>query len=84
MDGNTIPQKRGKTYVIKYDHHGNIQDAYEDNSVRDAEMWKDYVKHELSENNNMYDELLREEQALYENGYISNIELYFGQTKEEF
>ena len=50
----------------------------------DTETWREYVAHYITDDNGFWEEELRnEEQSLYENGYISASELYFGRINED-
>ena len=47
--------------------------------------WKEYVQYHIKEDDPELDidSLREEEKSLYENGYISTMELYFGEVKTE-
>lgn len=47
------------------------------------EQWKEYVAYTLSDNALWEEELRMEEKSLYENGYITQSELYFGIETDE-
>lgn len=48
-----------------------------------GESWRNYCDYELTKDFDVFDELYAEEQSLYENGYISANELYFGKITDE-
>lgn len=55
-----------------------------DNAEYKDETWREYVDHYIIDDDgySWEDELRKEEEALYENGYITFSELYFGHTIE--